>query len=994
MSVSAFTGTYFTNQDQLFRKFYDSNSLSSTFVQQSLSSIRVIEPTIDFSDFSKHVYFNSAERKTNAAIDKIRTTYPIGLSGQSTSALSAENTAAYDSYLFGLNGFEKYVLFYLGGVTGNSYLDNTPTITASSSAQDGTVIYLIDLARSSSNVIAGQQATLANNLISLAQSYDAGLNTIRNISGTATDFEIVYFDDSDYRTSRINPETRIDYVNRQSNMTDWLPESLYLNDTDENLEKFISIIGAIFDDIKLYIDQFANINHISYDDFNRVPNGVIQNLIAKHFGFELIDTLLRQDISQYLRRTGDNEPLYIVSAKIWNRVLNNLMYLYKKKGTLESIKSLIRIYGLPDNYMQIDDYSFHSDPEWQEKVEYKDVKVLNLSNSAYIITPDSLSSNFNINSGQDFTIEARISTSSLSNSFVIMSCLSGSTSGFSLAYILPGRIQFIINKSVTATTAASVSASLNYALSTGYVNIFGSRQSNTAYVQASWVNDIATDIITVSGSDTTDQYKSLTGKSTGTAVAISGATNLYIGCSANSISCFTGNIHEVKMFKIALNSLDMQEHTENYESVSMMNSGSAASNSSVVFEYKLKEDVVLTGSNYIVNSWTLSSSLTASFSGSTSAANNYLLVEDMRRKIEYSNIGEFVEDNIETYVNSVSKFDKANILHVGFRPVNAINNDIINVLGDLNVSDMIGDPANFYGSFSGYPYQYIAESACASRVFCRYTSKFDFNGYIDVLENLAPIIEGIMHGVQQLIPARTNLLNRGVTIEKHLLDSSRFHTDHPLICAEPKLEANIEKTVDVVSEQQNTNDKLQVSPAITDWVQEHSTNFKRVLNNNTEIQPFYQEVTDPINTLLVTTLNRNFLQTDSNFNEWTTSITGTIKLIRQSTGKTITSTQNCVRIEVPFSSSATDHFEHWFDAIVNNVQFSDAELYHDYPITTTKGITFKITRKAKYLDKSIGLVELRMTNLLSGNSDKLPIVIAVNESGFGGVVELVTQLNV
>jgi hypothetical protein len=438
----------------------------------------------------------------------------------------------------------------------------------------------------------------------------------------------------------------------------------------------------------------------------------------------------------------------------------------------------------------------------------------------------------------------------------------------------------------------------------------------------------------------------------------------------------------------------MQEHTENYESVSMMNSGTAATNSAVVFEYKLKEGVVLTGSNYIVNSWTLSSSLTASFSGSTSAANNYVLIEDMRRKIEYANIGEFVEDNIETYVNSVSKFDKANILHIGFRPVNAINNDIINVLGDLNVSDMIGDPANFYGSFSGYPYQYIAESACASRVFCRYTSKFDFNGYINVLENLAPIVEGIMHGVQQLIPARTNLLNRGVTIEKHLLDSSRFHTDHPLVYAEPKLEANVETIIDVVSEQQNTNDKLQVSPAITDWVQEHSTNYKRVLNNNSEIQPFYQEVTDPINTLLVTTLNRNFLQTDSSFNEWTTSITGTIKLIRQSTGKTITSTQNCVRIEVPFSSSATDHFEHWFDATVNNQLFSDNELYHDYPITTTKGITFKITRKAKYLDKSIGLVELRMTNLLSGNSDKLPIVISVNESGFGGVVELVTQLNV
>jgi hypothetical protein len=989
MSISAFTGQYFTNQDQLFRKFYDSNSISSDFVQQSLSSIRVVEPTIDFSDFSKHVYFNSAELKTTAAIDKLRLTYPIGISGQSTASLCAENTAIYDNYLLTLNGFEEYVLNYLGGITGNPYLGSSPSVTASSSAQDGTVIYLITLARSSNNVITGIQSTYANNLIALAQSYDAGFNTVNAMSGTASDFDIVYFDDGDYRTSRITPATRIDYVNRQSNMADWMPQSLYTNDEENNLQKFMSVVGAIFDDIKLYIDQFASVNHISYDEFYRIPNGSIQSLIAKHFGFELVDTLLRQDISQYLRRTGANEPLYQVSAKIWNRVLNNLMYLYKKKGTLESVRSLIRIYGLPANYMQIDDYSFHADPEWQEKIEYRDVRVLNISNSAYIATSDSVTSSLTgINGNQDFTLEARISSSSLSRAFNIIS-LSGGATGCQLYYSPPGQIKFVFSGLGTATTTASASASLNYALSTGYVNIFGSRLGLTGIVQASWIDE-------TSGSAT---YTSLSGKVLLNSLSFTAGNNQIVVGNSGA-SAFTGDVHEVKMFKVSLNPLDMQEHTENYESVSMMNSGSAASNSAVVFEWKLKENVVLTGSNYIVNSWTLNPSLTAAFYGSASGQNNYIIAENMRKKIEFSNIGEFVEDNVESYIDNVgNKFDKSNILHIGFKPINAVNNDIINVLGDLSVSEMIGDPQNFYGSFSGYPYRYTVESASASRIFERYAgSKIDFNNYIDVLENLSPIIEGIMSGVNQLIPARTNLLNRGVTIEKHLLDSSRFHSDSPLIYAEPKLEADIESEMDVVGDQQNTNDRFQISPAVTDYVQNNSTNFKRTINKNiTEIQPFYQEVTNPSNTLLVTNLNRNFLQTDSTLShdgKWTTSITGTIKLIRQSTGKTITSTQNCVRIEIPFSSSATDHFEHWFDTVINNQPFNDSELYHDYPITTTKGITFRITCKEKFFDKSIGLVEMRFTNLLSGNSDKLPIVIAIDESGFGGVVELVTQLNV
>jgi len=53
-----------------------------------------------------------------------------------------------------------------------------------------------------------------------------------------------------------------------------------------------------------------------------------------------------------------------------------------------------------------------------------------------------------------------------------------------------------------------------------------------------------------------------------------------------------------------------------------------------------------------------------------------------------------------------------------------------------------------------------------------------------------------------------------------------------------------------------------------------------------------------------------------------------------------------------------------------------------------------IVRKTKYLDLRIGIVELRITNLLSGVTNNLPIFMSVDEAGIGGTLELINQISV
>ena len=480
------TGSYnsliFKNPNELFSKFYDAGSVSATLVTNALSTIRISAiPAVDYSNFKEHVFFNSAELKTTAAINKILNYYPIGISGAPTNSLTTTDVANVNNFIYNLNGFEKFVLNYIGGITGNTKINLNPTITAAATGVSGQVIPLIVIPRYTNNNLSGYQASLTANLLGLALSFDAGLNTIYLDSGTA-DHNVVFTSDSiAYDSSNIIPLTAYEHVTRSSLLKDLLPDAFFLDDTNRVLEQYISVIGSIFDDFKIYIDELANITHISYDDYHRVPNGIYQQLLAKHFGFELIDTMLRTDISKYIRQESNVPQLYKVTQRIWNRILNNLIYILKKKGTPESVNALIRSYGLPDNYITINDYSFHPEPELQQKIQYKNVNVLNNPVSGYAMFSPSNSANyFFLNSNNNtFTLEARVGISGsnynlISTSGVIFSA--GDTSkGYYLNYA-NGIFNFRLGTSggtdaVVSTPAASASV-VQAAMSSGLVSVF------------------------------------------------------------------------------------------------------------------------------------------------------------------------------------------------------------------------------------------------------------------------------------------------------------------------------------------------------------------------------------------------------------------------------------------------------------------------------------------------------------------------------------------
>jgi len=64
--------------------------------------------------------------------------------------------------------------------------------------------------------------------------------------------------------------------------------------------------------------------------------------------------------------TGDYIPQEDVSKEIWRRILNNLPYLLKTKGTERSIKALLSCYGIPTSLLTVREYGGPDPRDYEE----------------------------------------------------------------------------------------------------------------------------------------------------------------------------------------------------------------------------------------------------------------------------------------------------------------------------------------------------------------------------------------------------------------------------------------------------------------------------------------------------------------------------------------------------------------------------------------------------------------------------------------------------
>ena len=178
--------------------------------------------------------------------------------------------------------------------------------------------------------------------------------------------------------------------NNSNIITNLVPfQFLYLEEerNTEVLKNLLYLLGRQFDELKVKIDQFSKLLTVNYTEFDQTPSALLADAL-KFWGWDSKGNFLNKEAFQHFfgydtltsapsptaslsstylppaalnnQATYDNQRLDTVLADIktefWKRTLNNLIYLYKTKGTKESVESLLRIYGLDDRLVKVKEF--------------------------------------------------------------------------------------------------------------------------------------------------------------------------------------------------------------------------------------------------------------------------------------------------------------------------------------------------------------------------------------------------------------------------------------------------------------------------------------------------------------------------------------------------------------------------------------------------------------------------------------------------------------
>lgn len=133
--------------------------------------------------------------------------------------------------------------------------------------------------------------------------------------------------------------------------------------TSQLLASLLYVWAKHFDENKIFLDHFSKFESLSFTSTGSISNNFL-NLQARNFGVELPKLFTTNDI--YSNDFGDDyatnpaegiAKLQDIQYDIWRRIIASLPGIIRSKGTISSIKEIIRAFGInPDISLRIREY--------------------------------------------------------------------------------------------------------------------------------------------------------------------------------------------------------------------------------------------------------------------------------------------------------------------------------------------------------------------------------------------------------------------------------------------------------------------------------------------------------------------------------------------------------------------------------------------------------------------------------------------------------------
>lgn len=561
-------------------------------------------------------------------------------------------------------------------------------------------------------------------------------------------------------------------------LTNNLPKHI-VNRENQDFILFFNMIGQHFDNLWAYTKKLSDVKKVE----NKYKGGIFDKLIPNMLNSLGWDVDLHQDSQTlweyafgYLDSSGTNKSE--LSGKdrkneILRRILNNLPYLYKYKGTKRALHAAMACYGVPTSALTILEYGGPSAPDSKfstftfsepaSSIRFTGTESVRVPWKEYINTsdyPNTVEIRFNSETAGNYTllqtnntwkVELLPSSGSISTGKVVFSIESnGSVVSMSTQY-LPIFNDNYYNISVTKDTSES-------------------SELYTLYIKEAFQERIRNfDAVSMSLDIGSTSWKS----------------GSYLEIGSGSLGNFSGNVDEFRLWSTILNDSNIENHTLIPDAID--GTHISASTEDLIFrldfEYPKNRALDQSIKNVAINTEYGESFATASsFTSVTEYPYQYetydreVTTRVPSTGISFANKVRLEDQSLLTNLSYKSRatkksFDRSAVdsdrLGIFLSPIKEINMDIIKSLGLFNIDNYIGNPGDQYND----TYKDLDD------LRNYYFNRYNLNLY-EYIQLVRYIDKSLFKVLESLSPARAKV-SSGLLIEPHILQRSKVSLKKP-----------------------------------------------------------------------------------------------------------------------------------------------------------------------------------------------------------------------
>lgn len=569
-------------------------------------------------------------------------------------------------------------------------------------------------------------------------------------------------------------KSNVNYLNNN------LPEHIREDYNNEDFLLFMDMIGQHFDILWVYIDSLTKSKSLNNYESTGISNQLVYEMLES-LGWNTKKAFNSQYLWEYALgqykdgTTKYSKPLKDANGDVWRRVLNNLPYLLKHKGTKRALKAAMACYGVPSSLLTIMEFGGPTDPTKNEpqKFTYEDrTAAINFKGDTSYIRADWKSVSDKYPEG----IEIRISSTEAGDYDLLRVSndpLSLDESYFKVTITNENdtyaKVNLFVSESWSGEVVSTSTPSFNF-FNGDYASIFIQKSINGNNND----NEFNISVKKSKGDRIFEEVSSDT-LSISNDVSWDSGSHIFIG------NGFNGSVDEFRLWKNPLSEESMDNHTLLPDSIVGNSYTGSTEELYLRFDFEYPKDRTKDENSELLNvaisnAYGSSNGFMANFPSASSFPYQYTTYErvvtatvpslgnNLSDKIRLEDI-ELVGDLSHNARATKKSFDRSPIdssrLGLFFSPTKELNLDILKSFGSFNVDNFIGDPNDTYN------FEYRQLKDVRDYYFDRIN--LNINEYINLVRT---IDKSLFEILEDLSPLRAKV-SKGLLIEPHLLERSK-----------------------------------------------------------------------------------------------------------------------------------------------------------------------------------------------------------------------------